>query len=108
MWSPKAITGDFNAWAFKWGSNEKNAKGRSLLKAFAQLGTVQAIENNETPDPCQPCTGAWYVLHVSKNLAYSDHQIIIFTIWRRLQGNITSNSKRSTKHWASKILWKYG
>lgn len=43
--STKVIIGDFNAWAFEWGSREANARGRSLLEDFTQLNVVLANED---------------------------------------------------------------
>ncbi|XP_068139770.1 uncharacterized protein [Drosophila tropicalis] len=38
--SPLVIAGNFNAWALDWGSAVTNARGRSLLEAFASLDLV--------------------------------------------------------------------
>ncbi|XP_041451301.1 uncharacterized protein LOC121404950 [Drosophila obscura] len=41
------VGGDFNAWAQKWGSSRTNARGRTVLEAFASLDVVLLNEGSQ-------------------------------------------------------------
>uniref|UniRef100_A0A1B0GB77 Endonuclease/exonuclease/phosphatase domain-containing protein n=1 Tax=Glossina morsitans morsitans TaxID=37546 RepID=A0A1B0GB77_GLOMM len=43
------IAGDFNAWAFEWGSKPCNARGRGLLEAFAVVKDIGVQHLLTTP-----------------------------------------------------------
>ncbi|GBP95724.1 hypothetical protein EVAR_70152_1 [Eumeta japonica] len=43
-----AIAGDFNSWAVDWGSNQTNARGKALLKAFTTIDVV-LLNYGDTP-----------------------------------------------------------
>ncbi|XP_037941097.1 uncharacterized protein LOC119674048 [Teleopsis dalmanni] len=92
---PILIAGDFNAWAFEWGSTLTNPRGECLLEALATLDVVllncgqkdtfsrngrsSKIDLTFISDPLANSTD-W---QVSDIYTHSDHQATVFEIHER-------------------------
>ncbi|XP_041450123.1 uncharacterized protein LOC121404537 [Drosophila obscura] len=95
------IAGDYNAWAQEWGCQSTNARGRSLLEAFASLdlallneGTQQtfsrasggSIIDLTFSSPSLSREARWQMANVYTG---SDHEAILCTIGERLRPSRT-------------------
>ncbi|CAD7081162.1 unnamed protein product [Hermetia illucens] len=115
--SPKVIAGDFNAWALEWGSRESNARGRSLLEAFAQMDIVLANEgavntfqkggSGSVVDLTfvSPSLARGMSWCVSERYTHSDHQAVFFETCVEPQGKERSCPKpKKISGWFAKSL----